>query len=113
MANWIQRVVEIESPVHLDEVAKRIVTTAGVSRIGNRIRNAVKTAARQAARSESVQIRGEFLYWTTQEQATVRDRDDLPNASRKLELIAPEEMEAAIKQVVSERFRNRARRFSP
>ena len=104
MANWIQRVVEIESPVHLDEVAKRIVTAVGVGRIGNRIRNAVKTAARQAARSESVQIRGEFLYWTTQEQATVRDRDGLPNASRKLELIAPEEIQMAIKQVVSDAF---------
>ena len=104
MANWIQRVVEIESPVHLDEVAKRIVTAVGVGRIGTRIRTAVKTAAKQATRSNGIKIKGDFLYWKAQEHVTVRDRSDLPNASRKLELIAPEEMEAAIKQVVSDAF---------
>ena len=104
MANWIQRVVEIESPVHLDEVAKRIVTAVGVGRIGTRIRNAIKTAAKQATRSNGIKIKGDFLYWKAQEHVTVRDRSDLPNASRKLELIAPEEMEAAIKQVVSDAY---------
>ena len=90
MANWIQDVVKIESPVHLDEVARRIATAVGASR------KKVKTAARQATRSGSVQIGGKFLYWTEQRKVTVRDRSELPKASRKLELIAPEEMEAAI-----------------
>ena len=100
MASWIQRVVEIESPVHLNEVARRIANAVGVSRIGSRIRSKVKIAARQAARSESVQIEGEFLYLTEHGQVTVRDRGELPNASRKLKLIAPEEIEMAIKQVI-------------
>ncbi len=100
MANWIQDVVKIESPVHLDEVARRIATAVGVSQIGNRIRKKVKTATMQATRSSGVQIRGEFLYWTEQGKITVRDRSELPDASRKLELIAPEEIETAIKQVV-------------
>ena len=100
MANWIQRVVEIESPVHLNEVARRIANAVGVSRVGSRIRSKVKIAAMQAARSESVQIEGEFLYLTEHGQVTVRDRGELPNASRKLELIAPEEIEMAIKQVI-------------
>ena len=103
MANWVQRVVEIESPVHLDEVARRITTAVGISQITNH-QNAVKTAAGQAARSNSVQIRGKFLYCAKQGEVTVRDRSELPNASRKLELIAPEEIEAAIKQVVSDAF---------
>jgi very-short-patch-repair endonuclease len=98
MANWIQDVVKIESPVHLDEVARRIATAVGASR------KKVKTAARQATRSGSVQIGGEFLYWTEQGKITVRDRSELPKASRKLVLIAPEEMEAATKQVVSDAF---------
>ena len=104
MANWIQRVVEIESPVHLDEVAKRIVTAVGVGRIGTRIRNAIKTAAKQATRSNGIKIKGDFLYWTEHGEATVRDRGELPNASRKLELIAPEEIQMAIKQVVTNAF---------
>ena len=70
MANWIQSIVKIESPVHLDEVARRIATAVRVSRIGNRIQNTVKTAARQAARFDSVEIKGKFLYWTEQEKIT-------------------------------------------
>ena len=101
MADWIQRVVEIESPVHFDEVARRIATAVGVGQIGIRIRNRVKTAARRAARSAGIQIRGKFLYWTKQDQVIVRDRGELPAASRKLELIAPEEIERAVKIVVS------------
>ncbi len=95
MASWIQRVVEIESPVHLDEVARRI---------GNRIQSAVRAAARRAVRSEGIEIRGEFLYWKEQGEIIVRDRSELPNASRKLGLIAPEEIEKAIKAIVSNAF---------
>ena len=101
MVGWIQRVVEIESPVHFDEVARRIATAVEVNRVGNRIQNAVKTAAKQAVRSKGIEIRGDFFYLKEQGQVIVRDRSELPNASRKLELIAPEEIEIAIKQVVS------------
>ncbi|MYF99613.1 DUF3320 domain-containing protein [Candidatus Poribacteria bacterium] len=104
MAIWIQRIVEIESPVHINEVAKRIANAVGVKKVGSRIQNAVKSAATQAGRSDSIQIKKEFLYWTAQEQITVRDRSELPNASRKWELIAPEEIEMAIRLVVSEAY---------
>ena len=104
MANWIQRVVEIESPVHLNEIAKRVASAVGVKKVGNRIRNAVENAAERATHSKSIQVRNEFFYWTEQEQIHVRDRSELPNASRKLELIAPEEIQIAIKQLVSDAF---------
>ncbi|MDE0636466.1 MAG: DUF3320 domain-containing protein [Candidatus Poribacteria bacterium] len=102
IANWIQQVVEIESPVHFNEIAKRITSAVEVKKVGNRIREAIEFAAKLAARSESIQIQGEFLYSTAQERITVRNRDELPNTSRKLELIAPEEIQEAIKLVVSE-----------
>ncbi len=104
MASWIRDIVEIESPVHLNEVARRIATAVGVGRVGSRIQDTVKTAARQAARSDSVEIKGKFLYWTEQREVTVRDREGLPDALRRIELIAPEEIEAAIKQVVLTAF---------
>ena len=103
-ADWIQRVVEVESPIHLDEVARRIASAVDIKRIGSRIQNAIKTAAKRTVRSKNIQIRGEFLYWTEQGRITVRDRSELPNVSRKLELIAPEEIEMAIKQIVSSAF---------
>ena len=100
-ANWIQQVVEIESPIHINEIARRIANAVEV-KIGKRIREAIENAARTAARSQNVLIRDKFLYWTGQEQITVRDRGELPNTSRKLELIAPEEIQEAIKLIVSE-----------
>ena len=103
-ADWIQRVVEVESPIHLDEVARRIASAVDIRRIGSRIQNAIKTAAKRTVRSKNIQMRGEFLYWTKQGRITVRDRSELPNVSRKLELIAPEEIEMAIKQIVSSAF---------
>ncbi len=107
MAKWIQQIVEIESPVHLKEIAKRITSAAGLKKVGNRIQEAVENAARAAARSEDIQIKEtslfeKFLYWTGQKKITVRDRGELPNASRKFQLIAPEEIQEAIKLVVSE-----------
>ena len=104
MVNWIQRVVEIESPVHHDEVAKRIGSAVGVKKIGNRIRSTIQAAATQAARYKNIKMRGKFLYWTEQKNIPIRDRSQLPNASRKLELIAPEEIQAAIKQLVVDAF---------
>ena len=100
ITEWIQRVVEVESPVHFDEVARRITKAAGVNRIGNRIRDALKTAARRAARRGNIRIKGQFFYWTQQQSVSVRDRSTLPNASKKLKFIAPEEIEASIKVVV-------------
>lgn len=104
MGGWIRRIVEIESPVHFDEVVRRIATAAKVSRVGSRIQNAVKTAAGQAAGFGNIEIREDFFYWKEQREIIVRDRSELPKASRKLELIAPEEIEMAIRQVVSQAF---------
>ena len=39
-AKWIGEVVEIEGPVHTDEVVRRIVDAAEIKRIGNRIESA-------------------------------------------------------------------------
>ena len=104
MADWIQHIVKIESPVHVDEVAKRIANAVGVKKIGNRIRDTVKSAAGSAEHSKSIQVRDEFFYNTKQRQIRVRDRSKLPNTSRKLELIAPEEIQEAIKLIVSESY---------
>ena len=101
LADWIKRVVDVECPVHSDEVARRVVKAAGISRIGDRIRRALKTAAVQAIRSKTIKIKGEFYYSRIQRTITARDRTELPTASRKLDLVAPEEIEAAIKIVVS------------
>ena len=104
IASWIRNVVKIESPVHFDEVVKRIASAVGVSRVGNRIQGTFRTAVRQLAGYDIIDFRENFLYLKGQQHFIVRDRSELPNASRKLELIAPEEIKAAIKALVSNAY---------
>ena len=101
MADWIKRVVDVESPVHSDEVARRVTRAAGVNRIGDRIQRALKTGARHASQSGSIKIKEGFYYSPVQREVAVRDRTTLPTISRKLDLVAPEEIETAIKLIAS------------
>ena len=48
--------------------------------------------------------RGEFIWDSGMQQPPVRDRSALPAASRKLELVAPEELRRAILIVVRESY---------
>jgi very-short-patch-repair endonuclease/DNA polymerase III delta prime subunit len=94
-------VVSVEGPVHFDEVAGRIASAAG-SRVGSRVRDAILQAARKASRRGLVELRGQFLWPPGASTTGVRDRSALPQASRKIELIPPEEIKAAALQVVGE-----------
>ena len=101
LASWIADVVHVESPVHLDEVARRIADAAGVTRIGNRIREALREALGYATRSREVRRQGDFLWRGDMESPEVRDRSNISRASRRLELVAPEELALAVERVVA------------
>lgn len=104
LANLVQRVVDIESPVHRSEVAHRIAQGAGVQRVGNRIDAAVQTAIRRAVARREIQQRDDFLWSAAMTDAPVRDRSALPAASRKLQFVAPEEVDAAIRRVLLDSY---------
>jgi very-short-patch-repair endonuclease len=100
MAGWIKDVVDVESPVHEDEVIRRIVNAAGVKRVGNRIRSNFEFGLSKAVREELVTKRGEFIWQMKMKQPKIRSRSKLPNKSRRIYLIAPEEIFSAILEVV-------------
>jgi very-short-patch-repair endonuclease len=104
MAKWATQVVEVESPVHAEEVARRIMTAAGVARSGNRIRAAIEAGINDAALTGRVIRRGAFLWHPAMATPPVRDRSLAPSASRSIALIAPEEIEQAILRVVTEAY---------
>jgi hypothetical protein len=99
-ADWITRVVDIEGPVHVDEVLRRIAEAAGVQRVGSRIEGAFERGLSEAVRRNSVQRRGRFLWPMRERESIVRDRSTLDSRSRKLEYVAPEEIGEAILRVV-------------
>jgi hypothetical protein len=104
LASWVAEVVAVESPVHVDEVARRIAEAAGVKRLGSRMQAALDSACRDAARRGTIRRQGDFLWSPTMQQPVVRDRSNLPAASRKLDLIAPEEVAQAVEAVVAASF---------
>src|SRR5680860_429169 len=95
-------VIDAESPVHIDEVCRRLAEAFGHQRVGSRIREAVERACALAVTSRRVRKVGDF-YWSVQMKALqVRDRSELPVTSRKFELVAPEEVAEAVAIVVGD-----------
>ena len=95
LCSLVEAVVHVESPVHKDEVVRRIRTLWGAGRAGSRIRGALARGVSAAARRRSIRVRGPFLWRTDQEVPRVRRRrtDPPPNIS----LICDEEIAETVK----------------
>jgi very-short-patch-repair endonuclease len=102
LAGWIEQIVQVESPVHVEEMARRMVEAAGISRLGSRIRTQLQTAARFAEGAGKIVIRGEFLWAPQMQVPTIRKRTHLPSSSKKIKFISPEELQLAIEKVVGD-----------
>ncbi|MDO8727425.1 MAG: DUF3320 domain-containing protein [Candidatus Methanoperedens sp.] len=102
LARAFIKVVEIEGPVHFEEVAKRIRSCQGLKRTGNKIHEAISRAASFAERKKEVLRRGDF-YWSTNNGNT-RVRRRSGDSSPKIELICDEEIAETIKLVLGHQF---------
>ena len=102
LGRWIADVVEVESPVHLDEVTLRIREAVGVGRSGSRIRAQMGLSAGMGANQGFYHIDDDgFLWRPDQETVEVRRRDgDIPLSLRNPRLIATEEIGAALEHAV-------------
>lgn len=100
VATWVTKVVQVESPIHLDELTRRIVEASAASRTGRRIREAILNGVRHAERVGKVRRRDGFVWLAGMTDAPVRDRSNLPTKYRKYELVAPKEVTAAVLKVV-------------
>jgi hypothetical protein len=83
---------------------QRLTEAANVTRIGPRVRTALDSAIATAVLAGTVRQEKEILWQTGMQQAPLRDRSQLPAASRNLENIAPQEMYRAIQKVIGDAF---------
>ncbi|MGJ4927000.1 DUF3320 domain-containing protein [Bradyrhizobium sp. HKCCYLS2038] len=106
LANMTKHVVEIvaiEGPVHESEIIVRIRSAWGLARAGNRIRDAVRAALNAAVAKG--QIAGGPFYAVPGQAIVVRNREDVQSTTlRKPEMLPPDEIKAAIIQVVEQNF---------
>lgn len=100
LAYTVERIIEIEGPIHEEEIVARVRDLWGLGRAGSRIQGAVQAALAHAARKGQLDEEGGCYHLKA---APVRVRDRSAAASRTLkkpELLPPQELREAIMLLV-------------
>ena len=97
LAHWASKIVEIEQPIHVEEVARRLAQCCGKQRAGRQIVSATTLGLELARQAGRVAVDADFWTMAGQQPLIARDRSALPtdDSVRKPEMIAPVEFEAA------------------
>lgn len=101
VARAVMEVVEVEGPIHYDEVVKRIRTHWGLSRAGRRVQAIMKEATELTLREGSVIRKGEFLYY---KDAPITVRRRTGKHAVKMDYISEEEIALAIDMVLKSQY---------
>jgi very-short-patch-repair endonuclease len=104
LARMIETVVTSESPVHIDQVTRRLMEAFEITRAGARVQQAMKEAISSGVRNNLFRASRDFLYCEAQEEYPIRNRANLESAEKKPLFVAPEEWDSAIRHVVSHAF---------
>ena len=99
MASITKHIVEIEGPIHVDEVARRVTALFGKARTGSLISDA-SLRSLQYLRSPPSRLVVERDFWMTPEQhknPPVRDRSAAPPTLQRADMLSPHEIRAAAK----------------
>ncbi len=96
----VEQAVDVEGPVHVDEVISRLRDAWGVKRAGGRIQEVVRGAARIAIEQDRIVQTGEFLSMPDR-VPVVRDRSQVNSqALRRAEMLPPAEISVAVLDIV-------------
>ncbi|HEY1605012.1 MAG TPA: DUF3320 domain-containing protein [Allosphingosinicella sp.] len=103
MVEHVVRIVDIEGPIHGDEIITRIRILWGLARAGSRIRSAVEHATRIALQRGLID--GGPFYTMPGRQIIVRDRSQVGSPSlRKPEMLPPSEIKQAAAEIVTANY---------
>jgi len=97
LAHWVTKIVEVEQPIHTEEVGRRLATCCGWQRAGRIIQESAYQGLVAARRNGDLVKEGEFWFLDDGKDVEARDRSDIDAAEgvRKVELISPVEVAAA------------------
>lgn len=101
MAEIVQKIVDVEGPIHRDEVVNRIRDLWGLGRAGGRIQAAVDAGIAYAVAQRRVVREHHHFLTVASRPAQVRDRSEVASLGlRRPEYLPPSEIETAVRQVV-------------
>lgn len=102
MAVTVERIIEIEGPIHEEEIVARVRDLWGLARAGSRIQAAVKDAVLHASKTRNMSAESD-CWLISGAKVHVRDRSEAVSRTLKRpELIPPQEIRQAILLVVRE-----------
>lgn len=93
----IADILDVESPLHIEELERRVVHILGFSRTTQKAKTTIQDGLRSLA--SSVTVVDDFVMSKKGKDVVVRDRSRLPNESRKVEYIHPREIEMLAQQI--------------
>jgi very-short-patch-repair endonuclease len=101
LAKIAREIVKVESPIHQDEIARRMASFFGLKRTGARIVAAVQAALQEAVRRKWVEVEDAFYHLPGMADAPVRNREGVLSASlRKPDMLPPREVRSALVHVI-------------
>ena len=102
MHHLVTEVVEVEGPVHEDQVSRRMLDIYRFSRGGSRIDEKISSAVRVAVYGGKINRRGDFLWPADMETPPLRRRDD--DDIRDIDLICHAEIRRALRLLLETQF---------
>lgn len=104
LVTLIRTVLETEAPIHQDELGRRIMEAYGLKRMGSKIESAIDSAVKAGVTRHLFFRAGSFLYLDRERVVSLRSRENLAPAERKIEFVAPEELDLALSVIIRAGF---------
>ncbi len=113
VAKAVKYIVDIEGPIHINEVVKRVKDSCDIKRAGSNLKKAVNSAIDDAESSGDIIKIGDFLYDATNNNVVIRKRNK-PNIelisdeeiAKNIELVLLHKSDITTKQIAKETSRN-------
>jgi hypothetical protein len=103
LAEIVARIVEIEGPIHEDEVARRAAALGGAGRTSAKLSEAVVAALRAGVAGGKLAASAPFYRAASMDGVAPRDRSEVKSTSlRRVEMLPPEEIAAALERIVAD-----------
>ena len=103
--NGLEKVVEVESPIHKDEASRRVATAWGVTRLSRGIQKKIAEAVARLQEKGEVRSDGDGFLWKPDDQPLRPRVRRSTGDPREAELISLEEVTACVQLILEREYR--------
>jgi len=104
-AEIFTKIVQVEGPIHEEEIGRRFAAVCGKDRAGARIQAAAKEGLHYAVRKGKLTAAGQFYTISPMKECTPRDRSSVSSTTlRRPDLLPPVEIRTGIRRIVAEQI---------